>query len=47
LLGRLPQQGFKTGETATIWAADVPFGSQVDIQAPPPNVCFTPESGYR
>ena len=27
-------------------AADVRFGSKADIEAPPPDVRFTPESGH-
>jgi len=29
------------------WEAHVRFGSKADIEAPPPDVCFTPESGHR
>ena len=29
------------------WAAYVRFGSKADIEAPPPDVRFTPESGHQ
>jgi hypothetical protein len=33
--------------TAPIPMADVRFGSKADIEARPPDVRFTPESGHR
>ena len=49
------EQGFATCEMGfrgqfaqqQSWAAHVRFGSKADIEASPPDVCFTSESGHR
>ena len=44
----LPLLLAKACAVKAIWAAaDVRFGSKADIEAPPPDVRFTPNSGHR